>query len=60
VIDIRGDKVRLGVSAPLDVSVHRSEVYEAIARDNRQGGSAESPGALRARVHRNTNGDTAP
>lgn len=33
VVDIRGDKVRLGVEAPKDVSVHRLEVYEAIKRD---------------------------
>jgi len=30
VIEIRGDKVRLGIEAPKDVSVHRQEVYEAI------------------------------
>ena len=30
VVDIRGDKVRLGIVAPRDVSVHREEVYEAI------------------------------
>ncbi|MCG6154908.1 carbon storage regulator CsrA [Rubinisphaera margarita] len=30
VVDIRGDKVRLGIEAPKDVSIHRSEVYEAI------------------------------
>ena len=30
VVDIRGDKVRLGVQAPLDMSVHREEVYDAI------------------------------
>jgi carbon storage regulator len=32
VIDIRGDKVRLGIDAPKEVSVHRHEVYEAIKR----------------------------
>lgn len=32
VVDIRGDKVRLGVVAPKDVPVHRCEVYEAIRR----------------------------
>ena len=32
VIDIRGDKVRLGIEAPKDVPVHRQEVYEAIQR----------------------------
>jgi carbon storage regulator len=30
VIEIRGDKVRLGIEAPRDVPVHRSEVYHAI------------------------------
>lgn len=30
ICDVRGDKVRLGITAPKDVSVHRKEVYEAI------------------------------
>ncbi|AMV18628.1 carbon storage regulator CsrA [Planctomyces sp. SH-PL14] len=34
VVDIRGDKVRLGIQAPSDVPVHREEVYEAIKREN--------------------------
>jgi carbon storage regulator len=34
VVDIRGDKVRLGIEAPTDVPVHRLEVYEAIQRQN--------------------------
>ena len=32
VVDVRGDKVRLGVKAPSDVTVHRKEVYDAILR----------------------------
>ena len=32
VVEIRGDKVRLGVEAPREVPVHRMEVYEAIKR----------------------------
>lgn len=32
VVEIRGDKVRLGVEAPKEVPVHRREVYEAIKR----------------------------
>ncbi len=33
VVDIMGDKVRLGIEAPSDVAVHRKEVYEAIQRE---------------------------
>ena len=33
VVDIRGDKVRLGIDAPRDVPVHRQEVYDAIKRE---------------------------
>lgn len=33
IVDIRGDKVRLGINAPNDVPVHRQEVYEAIKRE---------------------------
>ena len=32
VVEIRGDKVRLGVEAPKEIPVHRREVFEAIAR----------------------------
>lgn len=35
VVDIRGDKVRLGIKAPIDVPVHRREVYEAIQREQK-------------------------
>ncbi len=35
VVDIRGDKVRLGINAPKEISVHRKEVYDAIRRENR-------------------------
>jgi len=36
VVEIRGDKVRLGVEAPKEVPVHRNEVYEAIRRNQGQ------------------------
>ena len=34
VVEIRGDKVRLGVEAPKEVPVHRREIYDAIQRGN--------------------------
>lgn len=42
VVDIRGDKVRLGIQAPNEIPVHRREVYEAIKRENRQAADIES------------------
>ncbi len=53
VIEIRGDKVRLGIEAPKDVTVHRQEVYEAIhaqdppsqgsTRDRDAGSTTQTP-----------------
>jgi carbon storage regulator len=34
VVEIRGDKVRLGVEAPKEIPVHRREVYDAIRRND--------------------------
>ena len=33
IVDIRGDKVRLGINAPSEIPVHRQEVYDAIKRE---------------------------
>jgi carbon storage regulator len=41
IVDIRGDKVRLGIDAPQDIPVHRQEVYEAIQRENRKAGQIQ-------------------
>jgi carbon storage regulator len=38
IVDIRGDKVRLGIEAPQEVPGHRQEVYEAIQEENRRTG----------------------
>lgn len=38
IVDIRGDKVRLGIAAPPHVPVHRQEVYDAIKRENKRNG----------------------
>ena len=34
IVDVRGDRVRLGFKAPAEVPVHRKEVYDAIRREN--------------------------
>lgn len=34
IVEIRGDKIRLGITAPKDVPVHREEVYQAIHGSN--------------------------
>lgn len=36
VVDIQGDKVRLGVEAPHEIPVHRQEVYDAIHREDEE------------------------
>jgi len=55
VIEIRGDKVRLGIEAPKEVSVHRREVYDAIRRDEQELGGHKELGKSReymdSRIH---------
>jgi carbon storage regulator len=55
IVDIRGDKVRIGIKAPATVAVHRKEVYDAIRQENQQAaafrgelGSFKPPVATRA------------
>lgn len=37
IVDVRGDKVRLGITAPKSVSVHRREIFDAIQREKAAG-----------------------
>lgn len=53
VVDVRGDKVRLGIDAPVEIPVHRREVYEAIQRENRRASEISTEQA------RQTGGDKA-
>lgn len=55
VVDVRGDKVRVGVNAPVHVPVHRKEVYEAIKREN-QHASRMRPELINQVIHTGNNG----
>jgi carbon storage regulator len=48
VVEIRGDKVRLGIQAPRDVPVHRSEVYELLQKAS---GATPEPGTKPVETH---------
>ncbi len=36
IVEVRGEYVKLGISAPKEISVHRKEVYDAIRKENHQ------------------------
>jgi len=40
IVDIKGDQVKLGVKAPKDISVFRTEIYEEIQEENRKAASS--------------------
>jgi carbon storage regulator len=48
IVDIRGDKVRIGVEAPSDVPVHRQEVYEAIENSKKIANATRASGPARS------------
>lgn len=41
IVDVRGDKVRLGINAPRSVAVHRKEIYLAIQKEKANGNGEE-------------------
>ena len=45
VVEVRGDKVRLGIEAPKEVTVHRREVYDAIKKSEKPEGEEETGSA---------------
>ena len=42
VVAVEGDQVRLGVTAPKDIAVHRQEVYEQIKKENLEAAQSSS------------------
>jgi len=43
IVDVRGDKVRLGITAPKSISVHRREIFDAIQREKAGGKELDNP-----------------
>ena len=43
IVDVRGDKVRVGISANRSIPVHRQEVYEAIKAQDREKEQCKTP-----------------
>lgn len=46
ILDIKGDQVKIGISAPKDVSIYRKEVYLQIQQSNKEAMSANDFSAL--------------
>ncbi|MCA9103699.1 MAG: carbon storage regulator CsrA [Pirellulales bacterium] len=57
IVDIRGDKVRLGIDAPTEIPVHRQEVYEAIQRENLRASQVEPKDTAPIRNPQSSAGD---
>lgn len=52
VIDVRSDGVRIGIDAPREVRVTRSEIYEAVTQSNREAAAAGDDAVDRLRALR--------
>jgi len=69
IVDVRGDKVRLGITAPKNIPVHRREIYDAIQREKAQqkdegqvqaGGNNEQPEEPHKRAEKSEKASRTP
>ncbi len=60
IVDIRGDKVRLGITAPTHIPVHRKEVYDAIQRENKAAAKLKPEDLPPPRTRSGNNEGTGP
>lgn len=50
IVDVRGDKVRLGITAPKNIPVHRREIYDAIQREKNEKKESQEPQDKKSKV----------
>lgn len=60
VVDIRGDKVRLGINAPRQIQVHRKEIYSAIKLENTESTRVVMDDLAQADINLRRLGGTTP
>ena len=63
VVDIKGEQVKIGVTAPKSVSIHRKEVYEAIQKENKAAAQANLTnltGLIKVLQTQQTTGEESP
>jgi carbon storage regulator len=61
IVDVRGDKVRLGITAPKSIAVHRREIYDAIQREKKsKDEDGTNPSAAGPDLHKKGKDDGSP